>query len=60
MNKIRCKHCNDVIESKHQHDFVRCSCGAVFVDGGSAYLRRGWPGGDPNDHYEELSEERPE
>jgi hypothetical protein len=26
-NKIRCKHCGDVIESLHQHHFVECSCG---------------------------------
>lgn len=37
--KIRCTKCNDVIESKHRHDFVRCSCGAVAVDGGDDYLR---------------------
>lgn len=33
-NKIKCKHCGDVIESKHVHDFKRCSCGRVAVDGG--------------------------
>lgn len=31
---IRCKHCDDVIESKSQHDFIRCRCGKVAVDGG--------------------------
>ena len=39
-NKIQCKHCGDVIESFHQHDFKFCSCGAVAVDGGTSYLRR--------------------
>lgn len=51
-NVIRCKHCGDVIESKHVHDFVSCSCGACAVDGGHDYLRRcGYPA-----EYEDLSE----
>jgi hypothetical protein len=40
-NKIRCRRCGDVIESKFRHDFKRCRCGSVFVDGGREYLRRG-------------------
>jgi hypothetical protein len=40
-NAIECAICHDVIESKHRHDFVRCKCGSVFVDGGLSYLRRG-------------------
>lgn len=40
-NKCRCLKCNDVIESKHRHDFVRCKCGAIFTDGGYDYIRRG-------------------
>lgn len=51
-NKIRCKKCGDVIESKHVHDFKLCKCGAVGVDGGRDYLRRL---GNP-DNWEELSE----
>lgn len=39
-NKIQCNKCKDIIESKHRHDFVTCSCGAVSVDGGKDYLRR--------------------
>lgn len=38
-NSIKCNHCNDEIESKHRHDFVRCSCGKVAVDGGKDYTR---------------------
>ena len=41
VNKARCKLCNDIIESTHRHDFVRCKCGEIFVDGGLEYLRRG-------------------
>ena len=39
-NAIQCRKCGDIIESKHVHDFVSCSCGAVAVDGGHDYLRR--------------------
>lgn len=39
-NRIRCKRCGDVIESKSRHDFVTCRCGACSVDGGHDYLRR--------------------
>lgn len=46
MSKIRCLECGDIIESKHRHDFVRCSCGNAFVDGGSDYLRFGARGLD--------------
>ena len=52
-NAIRCKHCGDVIESTHRHDFKECSCERVFVDGGLDYLRRGFV---ENDDYVELSE----
>ena len=40
-NKAQCRQCGDIIESKHRHDFVRCSCGAIFTDGGTDYIRRG-------------------
>ena len=53
-NRIRCKHCGDIIESETVHDFKYCSCGKVFVDGGHDYLRRGHTNSD--DDYEDLSE----
>ena len=34
-NKIKCKKCEDIIESKNTNDYKRCSCGAVAVDGGA-------------------------
>lgn len=40
-NIAKCKKCGDIIESKHRHDYVECSCGAIFVDGGHDYIRRG-------------------
>lgn len=53
-NAARCLLCDTVVESKHRHDFVRCKCGNLFVDGGHDYLRRGIE--DTRGTYEELSE----
>jgi HD-like signal output (HDOD) protein len=39
-NAATCLSCGDRIFSKHRHDFVTCSCGAISVDGGQEYLRR--------------------
>ena len=33
VNKIRCRKCGDIIESKSVHDFRSCKCGSVAVDG---------------------------
>ena len=55
-NRIKCKECGDIIESKTVHDFVSCSCGACSVDGGTSYLRRLFT---KQDCYEDLSETRP-
>lgn len=41
-NRCQCRQCEDIIESTHRHDFVRCRCGAIFTDGGTAYIRRGF------------------
>lgn len=51
-NKIKCKKCEDIIESKNTNDYKRCSCGAVAIDGGKDFLKRI---GNEKD-YEELSE----
>ncbi len=50
-NKIRCKKCEAIIESKDRNDFRMCDCKSVGVDGGKEYLRRI---GSEED-YEELS-----
>lgn len=39
-NKIKCKKCGDIIESKSTNDYKRCSCGTVAIDGGKDYLKR--------------------
>lgn len=39
-NSARCLRCGDEIVSEHRHDFRRCSCGGISVDGGTSYIRR--------------------
>lgn len=41
MSRGQCLDCEDIIESKHRHDFVRCECGNSFLDGGDDYFRGG-------------------
>ena len=53
VNKIKCKHCGDIIESTTVHDFVTCSCGKCSVDGGKNYIRRCF---EAEGDFEELSE----
>ena len=51
-NIIRCKKCGQTIESKSVHDYVKCNCGSVAVDGGHEYARfTGYP-----EDYEVLTE----
>jgi hypothetical protein len=33
-NAVRCKRCNDIIESKTRYDLQQCSCKCIAVDGG--------------------------
>ena len=51
-NKIKCKKCGDIIESKGTNDYKKCSCVVVAVDGGKDYLKRM----SNEENYEELSE----
>jgi hypothetical protein len=63
-NTVVCLSCGDKIVSKHRHDFVTCTCGAVSVDGGQSYLRRVGDFGNamdlswslPDDVYEQGAE----
>ena len=57
-NAVICNKCDDFIVSKHRHDFVTCSCGAISVDGGQAYLRR--VGGLQPGSYTDMSWELPD
>lgn len=49
-NIIKCFYCENIIESKHRHDYVTCKCGKTAVDGGKDYLKRN------GDSYVELSQ----
>jgi hypothetical protein len=42
--RVRCAACRTVIESWRPRDFVRCPCGATYVDGGFTVYggRYGW------------------
>lgn len=47
-NRAKCANCLEIIESKHRHDFVTCSCftntedcQGIFIDGGQDYFRGG-------------------
>jgi hypothetical protein len=51
-NQAKCLGCGDTIVSRHTHDFVTCSCGALSVDGGRSYARRAFKEEVP---WEELS-----
>lgn len=51
-NSARCLSCGDEIESTHRHHMQSCSCGAVAVDGGKAYLRRVF---EPSARWEDTS-----
>lgn len=46
MTKIKCKHCGDIIESKYSGQFVRCSCGKIYIDETPYYCRIGGNKGD--------------
>lgn len=53
VNRIRCRFCGDIIESKNVHDYKKCKCGKVSVDGGTSYLRRCFT--DSTEDFEDLS-----
>ena len=40
-NKIKCRKCGDILQSKYRHDFQMCKCGSCYIDGGNDYCRVG-------------------
>ncbi len=41
-NSVKCLICNTILESKHRHNYVQCSCpNQTFNDGGLSYNRVG-------------------
>lgn len=55
-NLARCTRCLDVIESKDRYDMVECQCGAIFVDGGRDFIRRGFALAEDLDELSEIVE----
>jgi hypothetical protein len=54
-NRIRCLHCNDVIEAFHGHDFKSCGCKKVSIDGGGCgHWRRLFPSLPSEKHFVEM------
>ena len=51
-NRARCKNCGDIIESYYRNDIKSCRCGAITIDGGHDYIRRGY---DKRENLENLS-----
>ena len=41
-NSAKCLICMQELESTHRHDYRKCKCGNLMVDGGKDYIRRGW------------------
>ena len=42
VNALKCPICEDTVYSRATHDFRRCSCGAIAVDGGFDYMKICW------------------
>ena len=38
-NAIQCLNCNDILWSKHRHDYLVCTCEKCMNDGGNDYSR---------------------
>ena len=54
-NKIQCKHCGEIIESKRVHDLVKCKCEICSIDSVHDYLKRSYKN-SPEEDFIELSE----
>ena len=52
-NRIRYGVCGDVIESKSVHDYKRCRCGRISVDGSTDCLKRSFT--ESLEDFEDLS-----
>lgn len=54
-NAARCLICDEVIESRHRHDFVACRGRHFFIDGGLDYASCGTLGPYDVDDLQDLS-----
>jgi hypothetical protein len=44
-NAAECLDCGEYVRSNNRHDFKKCKCGNVAVDGGSWYAKRTFKNG---------------
>jgi len=49
VNKVRCKKCDDIIESRSTYDFKTCKCGTISIDGGKEYQKVSWKSDNPSE-----------
>lgn len=40
-NKVQCRLCGSVLISRSRRDLQVCKCGAILIEGGLEYLRKG-------------------
>lgn len=38
-NRAKCKVCGEIIESFHEHDYIKCKCGEISISGGTVRYR---------------------
>ena len=55
--KATCLKCGDTIQSMYRHDFKKCSCENIFVDGGEDYFRFGYSSRDYTIEYPKEEED---
>lgn len=40
-NRAKCRLCKEILESFHRHDYVKCKCDEISIDGGQDYFKAG-------------------
>lgn len=55
LNRVRCKKCDSIIESRTTHDYRQCACRSISVDGGREYQKVSWPDGEKEEDYIDYS-----
>ena len=58
LNAFECPKCSAVVFSRTRHDYRRCPCGTIAVDGGLEYTRVVWKDVLPESHKIEVDATR--
>jgi len=45
VSAIKCINCGDIIFSRARHDYHKCTCGNIAIDGGFDYIKIGFKSG---------------